>query len=530
AGKNETVSWRYDAIERLIEKAATAASPEDLGVIGYEGVTHRLVDAGSAITRDASGLASHAAGFDLGYDSRNRIVDVKKDGEDVARYFYSGSGTRVLRVVGTAIELTPFPGYVVRDGIGRLRVTLDGAPIFEEESASAATAMYPDGNDDGAITAADAWLARQEIVSSTMLRSAARRMLFADGDDDDTTARAFLHTDATSSTVAVTDAVGAVKERLSYRPYGAVFATSAGQTEYASFVNHDIDRETGFIDFGIRSLDPRLGAFLTPDPAGIVVDDDAAVVNVATPYNYARNNPLLLTDEGGADPSPMWGKVAVAFRLVGAAAVIGGAVVAGSALSAGSMGIFNLVGAVVGGAVGFGAELASQRSMAARLRASGANEPRLAIRVTKLAWATFKGVVAGSLSFGLSAASDALNGGINVLDNRTQGKHPKLARAARIAVAAASAVTAGVLYSVDDKTFGSYGEYESAGLGVDTTGSTVEVAATLAEAVTTKQSSRWKANVKKAGRTTLKGVRAVGRGLKTVGGGILSVAKKLKPR
>lgn len=478
SGSSETIDYRFDAIERLVEKGSNVTgSVDDIGDVAYAGDSSAAVNAGRAIERDAAGLATVVGDLALGYDHRDRLVDVKRDGADVARYFHTGSGYRVLKVAGSTIELTPFPGYEVRDGVSRLIIDVDGAPVVEEESAPFATALFPDGNDDGAITAADAWLARDEDVSGSMLRGAARRLLFADGDDDDDSGRAFLHADHRDATVAVSDADGAVKERLSYRPYGAVLATSAGASEYANFGGHDVDAETGFVPFGLRALDPVLGAFLTPDPAGVVVDDDTGITNVATAYNFARNNPQLVTDEGGAAPAAFYGKLGFAMQALGVVTAIVATGLAIGALSAGTMLVGNAIGAAVGGVVAFGFEVANQRLLAKQaLRAGHVRTGwEKAAAVGAIAWATLKGVTAGTMSMGLSAAFQAGSGSITLLEKTKVLKDkPGVALALRAVLAAGSIATSGTLYGLDDHTFGEYGKYEAPGLGIDSTQSTLD--------------------------------------------------------
>jgi RHS repeat-associated protein len=67
--------------------------------------------------------------------------------------------------------------------------------------------------------------------------------------------------------------------------------TSSNSYKYG-FIGKEKDDETGTLDFGARSYDPRLGKFLSIDPL-------YANYPQLTPYNYAGNSPIVLLDNDG---------------------------------------------------------------------------------------------------------------------------------------------------------------------------------------------------------------------------------------
>ena len=59
-----------------------------------------------------------------------------------------------------------------------------------------------------------------------------------------------------------------------------------------AFNDREYDKERGLYNIGVRQLDPNLSIFLSTDP---LWEQEPA----RTPYHYARNNPLRITDPDG---------------------------------------------------------------------------------------------------------------------------------------------------------------------------------------------------------------------------------------
>ena len=109
----------------------------------------------------------------------------------------------------------------------------------------------------------------------------------------------YFHKNRLGSTVAVTNASGAVVERYSYDVFGAPKFFAPNGAERASsvigndilFVGREYDRETGLYYFRARYVSPSTGQFLQQDPL-LYVDG----YNL---YAYVGNNPTNYVDPTG---------------------------------------------------------------------------------------------------------------------------------------------------------------------------------------------------------------------------------------
>lgn len=63
------------------------------------------------------------------------------------------------------------------------------------------------------------------------------------------------------------------------------------------FTGHELDDETGLLYAGARYYDPVMPRWLSVDP---LADEFPGL----SPYNYVKNNPLLLIDPTGMAPCP----------------------------------------------------------------------------------------------------------------------------------------------------------------------------------------------------------------------------------
>ena len=75
----------------------------------------------------------------------------------------------------------------------------------------------------------------------------------------------YYHHDHLGGVVLETDEHGAVVREASFDPYGGDLQAAA-DAPYA-FTGKERDPDTGLYDFGARVYDPKLGLFLSPDPA-----------------------------------------------------------------------------------------------------------------------------------------------------------------------------------------------------------------------------------------------------------------------
>ncbi|TQF17842.1 hypothetical protein FJV41_01485 [Myxococcus llanfairpwllgwyngyllgogerychwyrndrobwllllantysiliogogogochensis] len=118
-------------------------------------------------------------------------------------------------------------------------------------------------------------------------------------------ARYFLN-DKQGSPDTVTNAAGAVVERIKFEPYGgrrdATNLLQASSASYSGakrgFTGHEQDEELGLINMRGRIYDPRLMRFISADP----VIADAGSVQAYNAYSYVLNNPIRYTDPSGFTP------------------------------------------------------------------------------------------------------------------------------------------------------------------------------------------------------------------------------------
>jgi RHS repeat-associated protein len=151
----------------------------------------------------------------------------------------------------------------------------------------------------------------------------------------------YYHDDHLHGVAFETDDHGDVLTETAYDPYGGDLQASS---EPYAFGGKERDRDTGLYDFGARTYDPKLGLFLSPDPAvlgdpGLAIDDP----QVLAPYSYVRNNPT-----GHVDPDGRFAHIALG-ALIGAA--IGGGAYLVKAAITGEFSARGAVAATAGGAV-----------------------------------------------------------------------------------------------------------------------------------------------------------------------------------
>jgi RHS repeat-associated protein len=175
----------------------------------------------------------------------------------------------------------------------------------------------------------------------------------------------YYHHDNLQGVDLETDDQGAVVAETAFDPFGGDLHPT---TEPYAFTGKERDSDTGLYDFGARAYDPKLGLFLSPDPAilgdpGLAIDDP----QLLGVYGYARNNPTTHVDSDGRFPHILIGaligaaigggaylvKAAITkdFSVKGALAATGGGAIAG-AVAAATCGASLLVQGAVSGVAG----------------------------------------------------------------------------------------------------------------------------------------------------------------------------------
>ena len=100
--------------------------------------------------------------------------------------------------------------------------------------------------------------------------------------------------------LVVEQETGNIVQKLRYDEWGRVLQDTNPGFQPFGFAGGLYDPATGLVQFGMRNYDPEIGRWLSPDPAGPLVD----IFNV---YAYARNNPANFVDPTGLSVMSMLG-------------------------------------------------------------------------------------------------------------------------------------------------------------------------------------------------------------------------------
>lgn len=165
----------------------------------------------------------------------------------------------------------------------------------------------------------------------------------------------FSHQDAVGSTVAVSDAAGAVVGTRNYGVFGDTWAEEGtilgGQERFASGTR---DAETGLWFLKARYLDAGSGMFLSRDPVPVPVGQPHE-----SPYTYVWGRPTAMVDPTGMlpeEPTPGWVTVAEVAGMVISVIPCGVCQIVGAVLSAVTVGYYASKGDAWGAAfAGLGA-------------------------------------------------------------------------------------------------------------------------------------------------------------------------------
>lgn len=110
----------------------------------------------------------------------------------------------------------------------------------------------------------------------------------------------FSVTNHLGSTVVTTNREGQVLSKMVHGPYGNEWSQSDSESPEEmerQFTNQVYDEETGLYYFNMRYYDPKLGIFISPDPA----------LDGINHYGYAAGNPIHFIDPTGLRSGPVDG-------------------------------------------------------------------------------------------------------------------------------------------------------------------------------------------------------------------------------
>jgi RHS repeat-associated protein len=353
AGVITSVEYAYDALDRRIQRTVDGADPTtyryDLSgrliEIGYRGqaTAYQWDEAGRLVRKSMpNGIEARYA-----YDAADRLTQIaylRSSGGLIEQidYTYDANGQRLARsAIGEAGNAeTPFTASF--DAANRLtQITLKGT--LPNGTDDLCTLAYEDtGNlqtkscDSGSTSYS--WDSRNRLIGiSSPTTSAAftydalgrrtnrtvngsvtryvydgvQAIAEANGNVetglltglaiDDVIARytggshrVYL-TDALSSVIAQAKDDQTVLNRYAYSPYGETGSTGADEGNDVRYTARE-DDGTGLYFYRARYYDPQLKRFVAEDPIGLIGDFNL--------YNYAEQNPLLLSDPLGLEAPP----------------------------------------------------------------------------------------------------------------------------------------------------------------------------------------------------------------------------------
>lgn len=206
---------------------------------------------------DACGRLTNAPGRALAWDGASRLIGI-----DAVTLAYNGLGQVQTRTEGAATTR-----FYYNHALG-------GAPIVAEKDEAG-----------GAILRYYVWI------------PGGRLLYLIDAADGNKVY--FYHFDPVGSTLALTDANGAVTDAWAYDPYGRILARSGANPQPFTFVGAWGVRQEGasgvLYQMRTRYYDAATARFLSPEPIWPQLDDPKAL----NPYQYAGGDPIRFADPTG---------------------------------------------------------------------------------------------------------------------------------------------------------------------------------------------------------------------------------------
>ncbi len=211
-------------------------------------------------------------------------------------YAYDGKGNRTGATNGAQTI-----GYAY-DFSNRLTSVNDGTNLWQYRYTSNGHRIA--SSENGVETR---WLldlnGPMELVLAEMTATNAVKRYYVYGDGllysvDGTTGESlFYHYDPVGSTVALSDLTGTVTDRYAYLPYGELAGSSGDHENPFTFVGKfGVMREgNGLYFMRARYYDWQTRRFLGKDPVAGSFTDTTSL----NPYQYAQQNPLVLSDPSG---------------------------------------------------------------------------------------------------------------------------------------------------------------------------------------------------------------------------------------
>jgi RHS repeat-associated protein len=242
------LEYTYDSAGRRATTAGNLARtgvPQVLGSNVYNAANQLIQSASSTLSYDSDGNLTSDGLHTYSWNARNQLATVDSGG--AATYAYDAFGRRVTKTI-VGMTTTAF--------------LYDGWNAIQELSGGAPTATLLSGGLD-------------EYFMRT-----------------DSSGTAIFLTDDLGSTLALTDATGAIQTQYAYDPFGSTSQSGESTTNTLAYTGREIDT-AGLYFYRARYYKPSTGRFLNEGPAGF-----AGGFNL---YAYVDDNPQQYADPFGLD-------------------------------------------------------------------------------------------------------------------------------------------------------------------------------------------------------------------------------------
>jgi len=237
---------------------ARTGIPQAINTTAYNAANHQTTFGDKTLTYDNNGnlqtITDSGGTTTYTWNARNQLTGISGPGVS-ASFVYDGLGRREKKTISS--NLTEF--------------LFDGVNPVQETSGAAILANILPG------LGIDEFLTRTDVGAGKT---------------------SFLLSDALGSSIALTDAVGAVQTEYSYEPFGKTTLTGASNTNPFEFTARENDG-TGLHYYRNRYYHSALQRFISEDPIEFAGGD----INL---YAYVGNSPQTFTDPHGLEaPLPI---------------------------------------------------------------------------------------------------------------------------------------------------------------------------------------------------------------------------------
>jgi RHS repeat-associated protein len=220
--------------------------------LSYDNANRLATYNGAAVTHDAAGRITSLSGATYSYNDRDQIAAIT--GAQTAAYAYNGEGHRVLRNVG---------GQVTRFVIDANR----GLPEVLAETDNGGTVQ------------------RRYVYGYGLVEQI-----------DSANAASYYHFDPTGSTLALTNAAGAVSDSYAYTPYGETTVSGATVNPFRYVGKLGVmDDGNGLQYMRARYYRPEVARFMSLDRLAGEVGSPQSLNR----YAYVVGNPVMGVDASG---------------------------------------------------------------------------------------------------------------------------------------------------------------------------------------------------------------------------------------